>query len=167
MFVNPDFFFKVCVIFSSYKYAGTNKQKRQTTLMGVMESNTVHLGLIMSFKLVAQIQQVSSDWVAVHWSQLGQGTKDEIWNRSCHGRCCFCWVWVVCLIFFCALFLSLLFFLLAPLLVCWGWVKNGLCGAAGQQFNSWGGASQSVLWNLPLSEPSECVPVQLSCDRGA
>lgn len=34
--------------------------------MGVMKSNTVHLGLKMGFKLVAQIQQVSSDWVAVH-----------------------------------------------------------------------------------------------------
>lgn len=36
--------------------------------MGIMKSNTVHLGLEMGFKLVAQIQQVSSDWVAVHWS---------------------------------------------------------------------------------------------------
>lgn len=33
-----------------------------------MKSNTVHWGLEMGFKLVAQIQQVSSDWVAVHWS---------------------------------------------------------------------------------------------------
>lgn len=29
----------------------------------------------MGFKLVAQIQQVSSDWVAVHWSWLGKGPK--------------------------------------------------------------------------------------------
>lgn len=32
-----------------------------------MKCNTVHLGLETVFKLVAQIQQVSSDCVAVHW----------------------------------------------------------------------------------------------------
>lgn len=37
--------------------------------MGGMKSITAHLGLETGFKLVAQIQQVSSDWVAVHWSK--------------------------------------------------------------------------------------------------
>lgn len=36
--------------------------------MGTTKSITVYLGLEMFFKLVAQIQQVSSDLVAVHWS---------------------------------------------------------------------------------------------------
>lgn len=39
-------------------------------LMG-MKRDTVHLGLEIGFKLVAQIQQVSSDWEAVHWSKSG------------------------------------------------------------------------------------------------
>lgn len=36
-----------------------------------MKCDTVRLGLEMGFKLVAQIQQVSSDWEAVHWSKSG------------------------------------------------------------------------------------------------
>lgn len=67
MFVNPDFFIKVCVNFS-YKYAGTNKQKKSNNINGNNEIQHSSFGPGHDFKLVAQIQQVSSDWVAVHWS---------------------------------------------------------------------------------------------------
>lgn len=46
------------------------KKKDKQVLMG-MKCNTVRLGLEMGFKLVAQIQQVSSDWEAVHWNKSG------------------------------------------------------------------------------------------------
>lgn len=59
---------------SSFLFINTleeiKKKKDKQVLMG-MKCDTVRLGLEMGFKLVAQIQQVSSDWEAVHWSKSG------------------------------------------------------------------------------------------------
>lgn len=127
---------------------------------GIMKCNIVHVLLkknrIFFFKLVAQIQCVSSDRVAVRRSD--NRTQSWVGGRvrlihvgfiECEKRL---WCSVLCL----SLLLTLW-----PIACVLQKVKKERTPSC------WGSISQSVLGNKPLSKPSKCVPVRLSCDRRA
>lgn len=123
--------------------------------MEIMKCNTVHLGLKLTFNW----------WLKSSVCPLTGGQSTGGNNRIQYGtsRCWVCWMWKA-FVMFCALS----FLALDPLAYC-------LCApegverkdSAALQGKSWGGTSQSVLWNKPLSKACRCVPVRLSSDKRA
>lgn len=99
--------------------------------MGIMKSNTVHLGLeIVFFNWWLK----SSRYPLIRWQCIGVG-KDQRWDMKQILE----WLMFVPLSWSCMFDI----FLcsppptppphIAPLLVCWGWVKKGCCRATVQQ----------------------------------
>lgn len=108
------------------------KNKNKTNINGDNEIQHSSSGPGNCFFLTGGSNPAGILWLGGSALELVR-TKDEIWNRSWNGWCSFRWVEVVCLIFFLCSPPPTPPPHIAPLLVCWGWVKKGCCRATVQQ----------------------------------